>query len=91
MATRTSEPTTAAQNAITSQRAGRYAQLEARLLRLPPPHFGVAVQRDIPIAMPDGVASSPISSCRATPARIPSSSSARPMAATASSHVAAGC
>jgi putative CocE/NonD family hydrolase len=55
MATRTSEPTTVAQSAITPQRAGRIAQLEARLLRLPPPRFGVAVQRDISITMPDGV------------------------------------
>jgi putative CocE/NonD family hydrolase len=55
MATRTSEPTTSAQITITSKRAGLIEQIGARLLRLPPPRFGVAVQRDIPIAMPDGV------------------------------------
>jgi putative CocE/NonD family hydrolase len=29
--------------------------LLARLLKLPPPHYGVRVQRDIPVTMPDGV------------------------------------
>ncbi len=29
--------------------------LLARLLKLPPPRYGVGVQRDIPVSMPDGV------------------------------------
>jgi uncharacterized protein len=55
MATRTSEPTRTTQDTITPRRAGLIAQIEARLLRLPPPRFAVAIQRELPISMPDGV------------------------------------
>ena len=34
-------------------RPGPY--LLARFLKLPPPQFGVGVERDIPVVMPDGV------------------------------------